>query len=663
VGAYERDGDPFPLNCLSARCTVDGMKRILALLFTVSVLVVLTPLGPVADAADSAAAVELILDSSGSMGGRDPSGGTKLDAAKRSMGTVIDGLPEGSNVALRVYGARYADKQRGCTDTQLVLPPAPLHRSAAKAALAGYRPVGQTPIGYALRQAAGDLPKTGQRTIVLVSDGQETCGPQQPCAVAAELAATGIDLHVDTVGFRVDNAARQQLTCIAQVTRGRYYDAPDAAALTLQLRRASNSALRPYLPAGLPVRGTSTPAGAPTLRPGQYVDTLLGDQEKFYAVDLADGVTPYLAATIVRPLGTVTDPGTGQVKIFTDEVKLRLLGAGGDECGSASESNVLGSRIGPTTGVAVPGRVGRHWDGRYSGASDTSCGLPGRYVLSVSRTQDDGLPDVALPTEIVFLAEPALDSDVSVLPLPVPTSAAAPLAPDITAAPQQVIGGGSYGAAARLSGSGTFTDTIRPGETLFYRVDLDWGQRLAYAVRFRADKDSLDTGVGVDSWIGNPARVEVGHAGDSGYYGPSIEDDQVLKGGTLVPVTYRNRESVDDAVRWLSLAGHYYLIVSMDNDDKGATPDVQLDVAVKVQGEPQGAPSQGPVAGAADPERAISKGTLSGAGRQVTRDVGPGPGLVRAGYVAAYVAGGGLALLLAVLAVGWPLLSRGRRRA
>lgn len=631
------------------------VKQTLSVVFTASLLVLLAPLGAVASADDTPAAVEFVLDSSGSMAGPDPSGGSKLDAAKRALNTMLDGLPDNSNVALRVYGARYADKQRGCTDTELVLPLGRLDRPAARAAVDRFRPVGQTPIGYSLRQAAKDLPTTGQRSIVLVSDGEETCG-QPPCEVAKELAGQGINLHIDTVGFRVSTAARAQLTCIAQVTRGRYYDAPNAGALTRQLSRAANSALRPYVPSGTPITGTPSPAGAPALKPGQYVDTLRADEQKFYAVDFADGVTPYLAATVIRPLGTVIDPATGRTKVFTDAVDLHLLGASGVDCGDNRDSNVLGDWVGPTTSVAMPGRVGRRWDGRFSGPYDSSCGLPGRYVLSVGREQDDDLPNVELPIEIVFLAEPPLKTDVSVLPAPQPTAAAVPVTPDITAAPQQVIGGGSYGAAAKLSGSGTFTDTIRPGETLFYRVKLDWGQRLGYAVRFRADKDTLDSGVGIDSWMGNPARVEVGGAKDSAYYGPSIEDGEVLSGGTLVPVAYRNRESDDDAVSRLSLAGYYYLIVAVDNTDNAATPDVHLDIAVRVDGQPRGGPSQAPVAGADDPQPGTSDG---GSPKVASRPTRSNTEFVKT----AAVAGGGLALLLIGLAVALPFLTGGRRRS
>ena len=45
-------------------------------------------------------------------------------------------------------------------------------------------------------------------------------------------------------------------------------------------------------------------------------------------------------------------------------------------------------------------------------------------------------------------------------------------------------GGGSFRAAATLPGSGNYTDTLQSGEYVFYRVRLDWGQGLAYRVRF-----------------------------------------------------------------------------------------------------------------------------------------------------------------------------------
>ncbi|WP_369145297.1 hypothetical protein [Streptomyces sp. R44] len=106
---------------------------------------------------------------------------------------------------LRVYGA---DRTSGCTDTRLAKPVAPLDRAGLKAAVAALTPKGDTPIGLSLRKAAEDLPAPPPgaitiRTILLISDGEDTCGTPQPCEVAAELAHQGIGLRIDTydVGF------------------------------------------------------------------------------------------------------------------------------------------------------------------------------------------------------------------------------------------------------------------------------------------------------------------------------------------------------------------------------------------------------------------------------------------------------------------------------
>ncbi|WP_141973058.1 hypothetical protein [Actinomadura hallensis] len=48
--------------------------------------------------------------------------------------------------------------------------------------------------------------------------------------------------------------------------------------------------------------------------------------------------------------------------------------------------------------------------------------------------------------------------------------------------PEEVTGGGSFRTAPALDGAGRYTDTLQPGETVFYRVDLTWGQAMAHEV-------------------------------------------------------------------------------------------------------------------------------------------------------------------------------------
>jgi len=105
-------------------------------------------------------------------------------------------------------------------------PVAPLDPTALTNQIHNITASGYTPIGNALKAAADALPHEGPRSIVLVSDGEDTCAPPTPCDVARDLHQQGIDLTVHTVGFKVDATARDQLTCIAQETGGTYSDEP-----------------------------------------------------------------------------------------------------------------------------------------------------------------------------------------------------------------------------------------------------------------------------------------------------------------------------------------------------------------------------------------------------------------------------------------------------
>ena len=67
------------------------------------------------------------------------------------------------------------------------VPVGPLDAAAITAQVSRGRASGYTPIGNALRAAADALPAEGPRSIVLVSDGEDTCAPPTPCDVAAEL--------------------------------------------------------------------------------------------------------------------------------------------------------------------------------------------------------------------------------------------------------------------------------------------------------------------------------------------------------------------------------------------------------------------------------------------------------------------------------------------
>ncbi len=205
-----------------------GYRRPAALTLIAAVLLAGLSIGPVQadpEPGDNSKLV-LVLDSSGSMKEPAGDGQTKIVAARTALTRVVDKLPAPAQVGLRVYGATvFKQGQPGaCTDTQLTVPIGTDNRAQLRTAIAKYKPFGETPIGYSLQQAAKDLGPSGQRTIVLVSDGEATCAPE-PCEVARSIAKQGIDLKIDVVGFRVGAKARSQLQCVAREGRGDYYDA------------------------------------------------------------------------------------------------------------------------------------------------------------------------------------------------------------------------------------------------------------------------------------------------------------------------------------------------------------------------------------------------------------------------------------------------------
>src|SRR5262245_18782119 len=82
-----------------------------------------------APAAWSASRIEYILDVSGSMNAI--SGGEKrIDAAKKSIATMVQGIPDGTVVSLRLYAHRTppADKAASCKDTELDIPFGPINK-------------------------------------------------------------------------------------------------------------------------------------------------------------------------------------------------------------------------------------------------------------------------------------------------------------------------------------------------------------------------------------------------------------------------------------------------------------------------------------------------------------------------------------------------------
>ncbi len=230
------------------------------------------------DAAGEFAAVEFVLDASGSML-KKLNGVRRIDLAKSALSDLVrNALPEGSGFALRVFG----DREAGSCRTDLDIALAPLNRSAAAARIQALKSMNlaRTPIGASLLAVREDLKGArGPLLVVLVTDGEETCGGDPKAAISA-LRAAGMDVRVDIVGFAVDEVVlKETFREWARLGNGGYFDAQDGQQLQAAMRATLRSTYQVL--AGTKVVAAGTVNGdAVEVPAGKYRVRVLGAQPK-----------------------------------------------------------------------------------------------------------------------------------------------------------------------------------------------------------------------------------------------------------------------------------------------------------------------------------------------------------------------------------------------
>jgi hypothetical protein len=184
-------------------------------------------------------AVEIILDASGSML-QKLGAQRRIDIAKQTLAKLTSAtIPAGTPFALRVFGREVDSCQ-----TDLDVAVAPLNPAAVGARINALvaKNGAKTPIGASLEKAAEDLKSVaGEKLIVLVTDGEETCGGDPAAAIAA-LRKAGVTTRVSIVGFALEDP---QLAATfrrwSDAGGGAFFAANDAAGLD----RSLTQSLRP----------------------------------------------------------------------------------------------------------------------------------------------------------------------------------------------------------------------------------------------------------------------------------------------------------------------------------------------------------------------------------------------------------------------------------
>ena len=103
-------------------------------------------------------------------------GRPKIGIAQQVLSKQVEKLPDsGINAGLMVYGHR---RKGDCADIEEVVKLKPLEKQELITKIKSIHPKGQTPIANSIRVAAENLKELEEETtIILISDGKETCDP------------------------------------------------------------------------------------------------------------------------------------------------------------------------------------------------------------------------------------------------------------------------------------------------------------------------------------------------------------------------------------------------------------------------------------------------------------------------------------------------------
>jgi Ca-activated chloride channel family protein len=173
----------------------------------------------------------IVFDASGSMAGNMVQGlfsaVTRIDEVRKALGAVLPQATKFRKVGLITYGP---GPYQQC-NVDLQFPPIANAAEPIMSAVNALNPAGKTPLVEAVKQAADVLhERTTRGVVVLLTDGEETCGGA-PCALGQALKAAGQQLTVHVIGFQLRGFSWTgaqsilDVKCLAEETGGLYITA------------------------------------------------------------------------------------------------------------------------------------------------------------------------------------------------------------------------------------------------------------------------------------------------------------------------------------------------------------------------------------------------------------------------------------------------------
>ncbi len=194
----------------------------------------------------------IVFDGSGSMSFEDFNSldAPRITEARRALRAALPQIAANRRLGLVIYGPGQGDS---CANVDLRFGPTSDASDLIMSEVDTLNPAGMTALTEGVRKAAEALNyRSEPATVVLVTDGQETCGGA-PCDLADEMLAEASNLTVHIIGFQLraniptfkvpgmdPEAAAERTTvakCLADKTGGHYLPAENVEELSRALEK------------------------------------------------------------------------------------------------------------------------------------------------------------------------------------------------------------------------------------------------------------------------------------------------------------------------------------------------------------------------------------------------------------------------------------------
>ncbi|MGW0812574.1 hypothetical protein ACWD00_04805 [Streptomyces viridiviolaceus] len=315
------------------------------------------------------------------------------------------------------------------------------------------------------------------------------------------------------------------------------------------------------------IEGAVGTADAALLEPGMpYRSSLPRNGTVHFRLELDATSNAYVSVTAV--------PAAADAVTAVDGIRVTVQDAEGRAC--SSDSAGFGAARSPRPVTA--------WGMRETSPTGTRCQEPGTYYVTVERLRPQDSPPGAWDLELTTATEPR-PKRTGATHAPETWDSASPT--PLTGEPERRRGGSGFADATAVA-EGVWRDDVRPGQTLFYKVPVDWGQQLhATAELAGSGSGSGYATSALALALHNPVRGEVEDSA-TGYTGRRTTVDLA----PVPPVAYANRYATADQVSGLRFAGAHYLVVHLAAqvaEDFGDGP-FELTLRVRVEGAGESGP-------------------------------------------------------------------------